>query len=306
VKIVYTDRYDLNLGAHVFPSAKYKLAHDKLIAAGVARPEDFVEPQPATDADVALVHTSEYIRKLKTRTLSYAELLQLEIPYSPELIEAVWLSAGGSILAGRLALSDGVAVNLGGGFHHAFPDHGEGFCVIHDVGIAIRRLQKDDAIRTALTVDCDVHHGNGTAAIFHGDPTVFTFSMHQQNNYPFEKPPSSLDINLEDGVEDSEYLAALEDGLKQCFAALRPDLLFYLAGADPYGEDQLGGLRLTLHGLELRDRMVFEKARQHGVPVAVTLAGGYARHLQDTVHIHSNTAQVAKEFAVAKRPTRGV
>jgi len=302
VKIVYADRYDLNLGAHVFPSAKYKLAHDKLIADGAARPEDFVEPQPASDADVALVHTSEYIRKLKTRTLSYAELLQLEIPYSPELIEAVWLSAGGSILAGQLALTDGAAVNLGGGFHHAFPDHGEGFCVIHDVAIAIRRLQKDGAIRAALTVDCDVHQGNGTAAIFHGDPSVFTFSMHQENNYPFEKPPSSLDINLADGVEDSEYLAALEDGLKQCFAALEPDLLFYLAGADPYREDQLGGLRLTLHGLELRDRMVFEKARQQGVPVAVTLAGGYARHLQDTVRIHSNTAKIAKDFATVSRP----
>ncbi|HEV2379236.1 MAG TPA: histone deacetylase [Terriglobia bacterium] len=300
VKIIYSDRYDLNLGDHVFPSVKYKLAHDKLIADGVARPEEFVEPEPAADEDVALVHTRDYIHKLKTRTLSYAELLQLEIPYSPELIRAVWLAAGGSIRAARQALDDGVAINLGGGFHHACSDHGEGFCVIHDVAIAIRRLQKDGAIRTALTVDCDVHQGNGTAEIFAGDSSVFTFSMHQENNYPFYKPPSSLDINLADGVEDSEYLAALEDGLQQSFAAMKPDLLLYLAGADPYREDQLGGLKLSLQGLEFRDRMVFEAARQHNVPVAVTLAGGYARHLPDTVRIHSNTARIAKEFTATK------
>jgi acetoin utilization deacetylase AcuC-like enzyme len=297
VKIVYSDRYDLNLGAHVFPAAKYKLAHDKLIADGVARREDFVEPGPATDADVALVHTGEYIHKLKTRTLSYAELLTLEIPFSPRLVDGVWLAAGGSIMTGRLALRDGVAMNLGGGFHHACSDHGEGFCVIHDVAIAIRRLQADGAIRTALTVDCDVHQGNGTAQIFAGDSSVFTFSMHQENNYPFETPPSSLDINLADGVEDTEYLAALEDGLKECFAARKPDLLFYLAGADPYLEDQLGGLKLTMQGLEFRDRMVFEKAREQRVPVAVVLAGGYAQSLRDTVSIHCNTARIAKEFA---------
>jgi acetoin utilization deacetylase AcuC-like enzyme len=297
LKIVYSDHYDLNLGAHVFPSVKYKLAHDKLIADGVMQPKDFVEPEPASDDDVALVHTREYIHKLKARTLSYLELLALEIPYSPKLIEAVWLSAGGSILAARLALEGRVAMNLGGGFHHAFPDHGEGFCVIHDVAIAIRRLQKDGAIRTALTVDCDVHQGNGTAGIFAGDSSVFTFSMHQENNYPNEKPPSSLDINLADGVEDTEYLAALEDGLKHCFSALKPDLLFYLAGADPYLEDQLGGLKLTLQGLEFRDQMVFDKAREQGVPVAVVLAGGYAQNLRDTVRIHSNTARIAAQFA---------
>ena len=301
MKIIYSDRYDLNLGAHVFPSVKYKLAHDKLIADGVARLEDFVEPEPASDEDVSLVHSRDYIHKLKTGTLSRAELLQLEIPYSSELIQAVWLAAGGSILAGRQALDDGVSMSLGGGFHHACSDHGEGFCVIHDVAVAIRRLQKDGAIRSALTVDCDVHQGNGTAEIFAGDSSVFTFSMHQENNYPFYKPPSSLDINLADGVEDSEYLAALEDGLQQSFAAMKPDLLFYLAGADPYREDQLGGLRLSLQGLEFRDRMVFEAAQKHRVPVAVTLAGGYARHLQDTVRIHSNTARIAKEFAEIKR-----
>jgi len=297
MKLVYSDQYDLHLGDHVFPSVKYKLTQEKLLAEGVARREEFLEPESATDEDVALVHHRDYIRKLKTGTLTYVEILRLEIPYSPELIRAVWLCAGGSILAARLALGASVTVNLGGGFHHAYPDHGEGFCVIHDVAIAIRRLQKDKIIETAMTVDCDVHHGNGTAAIFAGDPSVFTFSIHQANNYPYPKPPSSLDIHLHDGVEDEEYLAALEEGLDKSLTKFQPDLLFYLAGADPYREDQLGGLKLSLHGLEDRDLLVFGKARAKKIPVVVTLAGGYARHLEDTVRIHANTIRVAKGFA---------
>jgi acetoin utilization deacetylase AcuC-like enzyme len=297
VKIVYSDQYDLNLGDHVFPSVKYKLTKERLLHDGVAKPEDFAEPEPASDEDVALVHHREYIRKLKTGTLSHVEILRLEIPYSPELIRAVWLCAGGSILAGRLALEDGVGVNLGGGFHHAFPDHGEGFCVLHDVAIGIRRLQKDKAIERAMTVDCDVHDGNGTADIFAADATVFTLSAHQLNNYPVPKPPSNLDIHLADGVEDEEYLAELEHGLDHALRAFQPDILYYVAGADPYREDQLGGLKLTLHGLEQRDRLVFRKARAKNIPVVVTLAGGYARHVEDTVRIHATTVRVAKEFA---------
>jgi len=296
VKIVYSDQYDLNLGDHVFPSVKYKLTKERLLHDGVAKPEDFVKPEPASDEDVALVHHRDYIRKLKTGTLSYTEILRLEIPYSPELIRAVWLCAGGSILAGRLALEDGASVNLGGGFHHAFADHGEGFCVLHDVAIGIRRLQKDTAIERAMTVDCDVHDGNGTADIFAADATVFTLSIHQLNNYPVPKPPSNLDINLADGVEDEEYLAELEHGLDHALREFRPDILYYLAGADPYREDQLGGLKLTLHGLEQRDRLVFRKARAQNIPVVVTLAGGYARHVEDTVRIHAATVCVAKEF----------
>ena len=297
MKLVYSEQYDLNLGDHVFPSVKYKLTREKLLREGLARPEDFVEPEPATDEDVALVHHREYIRKLHTGKLSYLEILRLEIPYSPELIRAVWLCAGGSILAGRLALDEGAAVNIGGGFHHAFSDHGEGFCVLNDVAIAIRRLQEDKAIERAMTVDCDVHHGNGTADIFAGDGSVFTFSIHQENNYPYPKPPSSLDINLADGVADEEYLAALEEGLDKALKKFQPEILFYLAGADPYREDQLGGLKVSLEGLERRDRMLFEKARAKKIPVAVTLAGGYARHVEDTVKIHSSTIKVAKEFA---------
>ncbi len=297
MKFVYSDNYDLNLGDHVFPSIKYKLTAEKLLRDGVARPEDFVEPAPASDDDVALVHHREYIRKLKTGTLSYLEILRLEIPYSPELIRAVWVAAGGSILTGQLALRDGVAANVGGGFHHAFPDHGEGFCVLHDVAIAIRRLQKDQTIERAMTVDCDVHQGNGTADIFAADPTVFTFSIHQERNYPYPKPPSDLDINLEDGTGDADYLAALERGLKQALGKFQPDLLFYIAGADPYREDQLGGLSLSLGGLAERDRLVLGEARARGIPVAVTLAGGYARRLEDTVLIHATTLRIAKEGA---------
>jgi acetoin utilization deacetylase AcuC-like enzyme len=297
VKLVYSDQYDLNLGNHVFPSIKYRLVKEKLLREHIAEPRDFVEPPPASDDDIALVHHREYLRKLQTGKLSYLEILRLEIPYSPELIPAVWLCAGGSILAGRLALEDGAAVNVGGGFHHAYPDHGEGFCVLNDFAVAIRRLQKDRSIERAMTVDCDVHQGNGTAAIFGGDHTVFTLSIHQMNNYPYPKPPSSLDINLRDGVEDEEYLRELAQGLDQALAEFCPDLIFYVAGADPYRDDQLGGLKLSLEGLEKRDRLVFEQARAMDIPVAVTLAGGYARHLEDTIQIHTNTIRVAKEFA---------
>lgn len=297
MRVVYSDRYDLNLGEHVFPSVKYRLARDKLIEEGVATLSDFIEPQPASDEDVALIHHRDYIRKLKTGSLSSHEILRMEIPYSPELIQAVWLSAGGSILAGREALKSGATVNLGGGFHHACADHGEGFCVIHDVAIAIRRLQKDAAIARAMTVDCDVHQGNGTAEIFAGDPDVYTFSIHQERNYPYPKPPSNLDVNLEDGVEDGAYLAALKAALDRALEEFSPDLIFYLAGADPYREDQLGGLKLTIEGLIERDRMVFRKARERKIPVAVTLAGGYARRVEDTVRIHTNTVRGACDFA---------
>ena len=297
MKLVYSDQYDLNLGNHVFPSIKYRLVKEKLLREHIFEPGDFIEPSPASDDDIALVHHREYLRKLQTGKLSYLEILRLEIPYSPELIRAVWLSAGGSILAGRLALEEEAAVNVGGGFHHAYPDHGEGFCVLNDFAVAIRRLQKDRTIERAMAVDCDVHQGNGTAAIFGGDHTVFTLSIHQMNNYPYPKPPSSLDINLRDGVGDEEYLRELGQGLDRALAEFSPDLIFYIAGADPYHDDQLGGLKLSLEGLEKRDRLVFEQARAMHIPVAVTLAGGYARHLEDTIQIHTNTIRVAKEFA---------
>jgi acetoin utilization deacetylase AcuC-like enzyme len=210
-------------------------------------------------------------------------VMKLEIPYSPELVEAVWLAAGGSILAGQSALRDGFGANLGGGFHHAYPGHGEGFCAIHDVAVAVRRLQADKAIERAIVVDTDVHHGNGTAAIFRDDSSVFTLSIHQENNYPAHKPPSSVDLNMWDRADDEEYLGALVPAVQKALDEFKPDILFYVGGADPYEEDQLGGLSLTKKGLMERDRSVFREARRREIPVATALAGGYARRVEDTV-----------------------
>jgi acetoin utilization deacetylase AcuC-like enzyme len=243
------------------------------------------------------VHTGEWVQKLKTGTLTASDVMKLEVPYSPELVEAVWLAAGGTILAAQAALRDGFGSNLSGGFHHAYPGHGEGFCAIHDVAVAIRKLQADGAVKKALVVDTDVHHGNGTAAIFRNDPTVFTLSIHQVNNYPAHKPPSSLDLNLDDRIEDDEYLRALIPAVQHALDQFQPEILFYLGGADPYCEDQLGGLLLTKDGLKQRDRSVFEEARRRGVPVATTLAGGYARRVEDTVRIHVNTILAAADTA---------
>jgi acetoin utilization deacetylase AcuC-like enzyme len=327
-KLIYSDAYYLPIGAHVFPAEKYRRIRDRLLEAGVASASDFLEPQPATDQDILLVHKPEYVHKLRTGTLSPREEMELEVPFSPELVRAFWLAAGGSILAARQALADRVSVNIGGGFHHAFPDHGEGFCMIHDVAVAIRRLQRDGKIRTAMTVDCDVHQGNGTAAIFAGTRTagdplpsagpgtpgassqssappgkvrgahagdVFTISLHQQNNYPMWKPPSSIDVDLPDGTGDDDYLAWLDNALSSGLRQFEPDILCYIAGADPYKEDQLGGLSLTIDGLKKRDELVFRVARARDLPVMVTYAGGYARNLEDTVTIHCNTVVAAKE-----------
>jgi acetoin utilization deacetylase AcuC-like enzyme len=298
-KLVYHDRYDLNLGAHVFPSQKFRLIYEMLLREELAREEDFLRPQPASDEDLLRVHTAGWVRKLKTGTLTPSDVMRLEVPYSPELVEAVWLAAGGSILAGQIALQDGFGSNLSGGFHHAYPEHGEGFCAIHDVAVAIRKLQADGAIKKAIVVDTDVHHGNGTAAIFRNDPAVFTLSIHQLKNYPGHKPPSNVDLNMDDRVEDEEYLAALMPAVQQALDSFRPDILFYVGGADPYCEDQLGGLSLTKEGLQKRDRSVFEEARRRGIPVATTLAGGYARRVEDTVRIHVNTILAASEVALA-------
>jgi acetoin utilization deacetylase AcuC-like enzyme len=327
-KLIYSDDYFLPIGEHVFRADKYRRVPDQLLKNNVAEATDFLVPQPASDQDILLVHTPQYVQKLKTGTLSAREEQEMEIPYSPELVRAFWLAAGGSILAAEHALKNRVAINIGGGFHHAFPDHGEGFCMIHDVAVAIRRLQRDDKIRTAMTVDCDVHHGNGTAAIFAGTRTpsdplpstsaaalsappgkirhahageVFTVSLHQHNNYPPSKPPSSIDVDLPDGMGDDDYLAWLDNALSSGLRQFEPDLICYIAGADPYGEDQLGGLDLTLRGLKRRDELVFRVARARSIPVMVTYAGGYAKRVEDTVTIHCNTVIAAKEvFGIAK------
>ena len=324
-KLIYSQDYYLPIGSHVFPAAKYRLVHEHLLATDVAEPADFLAPLPATDQDILLVHKPEYVQKLKTGTLSAREEMEMEIPYSQDLVRAFWLAAGGSILAGQQALRDRFAINIGGGFHHAFPDHGEGFCMIHDVAVAIRRLQRDDQIQTAMTVDCDVHHGNGTAAIFAGTRTpsdplpsrsgsplgngklrnahagdVFTISLHQHNNYPLHKPLSSIDVDLPDGIGDDAYLAWLDNALSSGLRQFEPDLICYIAGADPYREDQLGGLALTIEGLKRRDELVFRVARARDIPVMVTYAGGYAQQVEDTVTIHCNTVIAAKEVFGSK------
>jgi len=304
-KIVYHPRYDLNLGAHVFPSQKFRMIQELLLREKIAAPKDFVQPPAASDEDLLRVHTPDWVTKLKTGTLTASEIMKLEVPYSPELADAVWLAAGGSILAGQLALRDGFASNLSGGFHHAYASHGEGFCAINDVAVAIRRLQSDGAIKKAMVVDTDVHDGNGTAHIFRDDPSVFTLSIHQENNYPAHKPPSDLDLPLDDGVEDEEYLATLLPAVARVLDDFCPDVLFYVGGADPYQEDQLGGLRLSKSGLKARDKGIFFAARSRNVPVASTLAGGYARRVEDTVRIHVNTIVAAQEVVGELPATRG-
>jgi acetoin utilization deacetylase AcuC-like enzyme len=318
--VVYSARYHIDIGPHVFPTAKYQLVHAGLVDAGI-NPADIVEPDPAGWDELALVHTSEYLAHMRDGTLSSEDAARLELPWSAAMVDGFRLMTGGTIQAALIAcglevrsrkferpreqssatstpdveLSTAnfrVVAHVGGGLHHAFPSHGEGFCPFNDVAVAARVLQARGLERIAI-VDLDVHHGNGTAFIFESDPRVFTFSMHQQHNYPMWKPRGSLDLGLTDGTRDAAYLAALERALPAVLAH-EPECVFYLAGADPYEDDQLGGLRLTKDGLRRRDRMVIRTVRDAGVPLVVTLAGGYARRLADTVAIHLATLEEAK------------
>ncbi len=302
--LIYHERYDLNLGEHVFPARKYRLIRERLLEEGVAAPGDFLAPAPAVDEDLLAVHERQWIQKLRNGTLSYDEILRLELPYSSQMVDGVMLATGGTVLAAELALIDGVGFNIGGGFHHAFAGHGEGFCAVHDVAVAVRSLQRRGLIRTALIVDGDVHHGNGTAAIFAGDSSVFTISIHQFANYPQEKPASTLDIHLDDGTGDVEYLHKLSIAYGKAIGDFRPDLVCFVAGADPYRQDQLGGLSLSKAGLAARDRLVFDKALSVGIPVVVTLAGGYAADTGDTIEIHCHTCRGARDVLATTGFTR--
>jgi acetoin utilization deacetylase AcuC-like enzyme len=293
-RLIHHPAFTVDLGPHVFPAQKYRLVRERLLETGVADHGDFVTPRPATDDDVRRVHTAEYVRKVKSGDLTAAERATLEVPWSPALVEACWLAAGAAIEAGRRARADGCAIALSGGFHHAFPDHGEGFCLVHDVAIATRALRTSGEVGRVAIVDLDVHHGNGTAAVFAGDADTVTLSLHQEANYPAVKPPSTIDVGLADGTTDQAYLDALDHALPQALAG-SPDLLWYLAGADPYEHDLLGGLALTQAGLRERDRRVFAAARRAGIPVAVTLAGGYAERSSDTVSIHAGTVAAAAQ-----------
>jgi len=279
-------------GKHVFPVKKYRLLHERLAAKGAGR-EDFFKPQLPPDRDLLLVHTPKYIHKLKTGGLSQAEIMTLELPFSADLVKFACLTVGGTILTSEEALRKGLALHIGGGFHHAFPDHGEGFCLLNDVAIALLKLKVRRQIAKAMIVDCDLHHGNGTAAIFAKEKSVFTFSIHQMDAYPADKPPSDVDVGLWAGDGDEEYLTALRAYFPRLYVDFGPDIVFYLAGADPFQGDKLGGLRLTKEGLKERDRIVIESARRLRIPVAVVLAGGYAAELDDVVEIHLNTSAVA-------------
>ena len=314
MKVVYSARYQIDIGPHVFPTRKYSLIHARLIETGVIQPSDCVEPEPASWDDLALVHTSGYLGKMRDGAMSPEDTALLELPWSAEMVEGFRLMTGGTIQAALIACGlerspkglrhtglgqrvPGVAqgfrpaIHIGGGLHHAFPNHGEGFCPFNDAAVAARVLQARGLERIAI-VDLDVHHGNGTAFTFESDPRVFTFSMHQQHNYPMWKPRGSLDVGLPDGAHDAMVLRELERALPAVMAHA-PQCVFYLAGADPYEDDQLGGLRLTKDGLRRRDRLVIDTVRRAGVPLVIVLAGGYARHLEDTVAIHVATIEEA-------------
>lgn len=308
MKIVYGARYHIDIGLHVFPTGKYRLIRERLSDV------DVVEPERATWEQLALVHTAEYLEKLRTGTLTPEDIAQLELPWSMELVEGFRLMVGGTITAAEIAcdrspkglrhsdvaqgFSPAICCHVGGGLHHAFPNHGEGFCVFNDVAVATRVLQSRGVERIAI-VDLDVHHGNGTAFIFESDPRVFTFSMHQQHNYPMWKPRGTLDIGLADGTHDATYLAKLSEALPRVIAH-NPQCVFYLAGADPYEDDQLGGLRLTKEGLRRRDQLVIGAVGAAGVPLVIVLAGGYARRVEDTVAIHRATIEEAKGASITR------
>jgi len=292
-KFIYSEEYWVDIGKHVFPVKKYRLIYEALLRMGVKK-ENFVLPRLAEDEDLLLVHTPKYLKKLKTGNLSESEILTLELPYSPELVKFAWLFVGGTILTTEMALKEGLAIHLGGGFHHAFPDHGEGFCVLNDVAVAVEKMKKEGKIERAMVVDCDLHQGNGTSVILSKKDYAFTFSIHQMDNYPAEKPSNSVDVGLWSGDGDEKYLSLLKSHFPRLYEEFRPELILYLAGADPYKGDQLGNLELTSEGLKERDRIVIEEARKQNIPVAILLAGGYAREIEDTVSIHLNTIKVAQ------------
>ena len=293
-RIFYSPYYYADIGEnHVFPIKKFELVRDKLLKEKTVLPSEIVEPQPARVEDVLLVHTEDYIKRLRNGTLTEREIRRLGLPWSKSLVRRSFLASSGTINAARNALENGVASNLAGGTHHSFPDRGEGFCVLNDVAVAIKVLQKERLAQRFLIVDCDVHQGNGTAFIFRDDESVYTFSMHGAKNYPLFKETSTLDIELPDGTNDEKFLATLNEALPKIFQHA-PDIVFYLGGADPFEKDKLGRLSLTIEGLRQRDELVLRFARERNVPIVTTMSGGYAEDVNDTVEIHCNTIRAVK------------
>ena len=297
MKIFYTDTFSIPLPAnHSFPKDKYSLLRERIIEAQLVQPGDLRIPRPAADEDILRAHDPIYLNRLKNGELTAKEVRRVGLPWSPEMVRRARYSVGATIEACRTGLNEQIAVNLGGGTHHAFSDHGQGYCYLNDSVIAARVMQDKGLVKKVLIIDCDVHQGNGTAAILKNDPTIFTFSIHGKNNFPYHKEISDLDIELADGTDDAAYLSALENGIQESLEACEANLVIYLAGADPYRNDRFGRLSLTKGGLASRDQIVLRHLDQSGLAVAITMAGGYARQVRDTVDIHFQTVSSAVEF----------
>lgn len=295
MQVFYTPRYYADIGnGHIFPIRKFELVRDRLLAEGTLHTSELLEPEPARVEQVRLVHTEDYVSRLCAGTLTAKELRRLGLPWSESLVRRSFYATGGTIAAAHAALHEGYASNLAGGTHHSFADRGEGFCVFNDVAVAIRVLRHNGLISRAAIVDCDVHQGNGTATIFAGDDDTFTFSIHGANNYPLFKARSSLDVELPDGTTDREYRDCLVSHFPAVFAS-EPEIVFYLAGADPYEGDKLGRLGLTIQGLRQRDECVLRECYEREVPVVTVMSGGYGKDINDTVEIHCNTIRAVKE-----------
>lgn len=298
MKVFYTDQFPLPLPAgHSFPIEKYRILRRRIVQARILKPEAMGVPEPATDSALLRVHCKHYIERVARGELTAKEIRRIGLPWSPSLVERSRRSCGGTLQACRNALQEGLAMNLAGGTHHAFPDRGEGYCVFNDSAVACRAMQAEGLAQRFVIIDCDVHQGNGTAAIFGKDASVFTFSIHGEKNFPFHKEPSDLDIPLEDAAGDERYLTALEAGLRKAVDSAAADLAIYIAGADPYADDRYGRLSLSKAGLAERDKLVFGHCRERGLPVAVSMGGGYARRIQDTVDIHFQTVRLAAALA---------
>lgn len=297
MQIFYSDTFVLPLPpGHRFPMPKYAMLRERVAAAGLVPPERLRVPHAADDAELARAHEQGYIERVAAGELSAQEQRRIGFPWSAQMVERSRRSAGATVEACRAALAGEVGVNLAGGTHHAFADHGAGYCVFNDSAVAARAMQAEGRVRRIVILDCDVHQGDGTAAILRGDDTIFTFSIHGAKNFPFRKQQSDLDVELPDHTADDAYLDALEDGVRRALQLARPELAIYLAGADPYFDDRLGRLALTKAGLAERDRVVFHYTRAAGVPLAITMAGGYARRIEDTVDIHFQTVAAAADL----------
>jgi acetoin utilization deacetylase AcuC-like enzyme len=298
MKIFYCDHFVLPLpSGHRFPMEKYAMLRKCVVTSSLVSPANLLIPEPASDEQLFQAHDLVYVEKVKQGTLTAQEIRRMGFPWSTKLVERSRRSVGGTIGASRAALADGIGVNLAGGTHHAGRDHGEGFCVFNDSVVAARTMQAEGRVRRVIIIDCDVHQGNGTAAILADDRSIFTFSIHGEKNFPFRKVPGDLDIGLEDGTSDLAYLDALETGLRQALARAKADFAIYLAGADPYVGDRLGRLAVSIVGLLERDRLVLEFCRRDGIPIAIVMAGGYAQSIADTVAIHFQTVQLAASMA---------